>query len=174
MLIPSHIVVTELVARSLHLSGTNYLLAHFFGWGIDIDHIFTQFRYFWEDIKIGIRRSKRRQLLAKFLPHKWLYFLDRFNKKRSKITEPRSWFQEPMGILLILVLSVIIRNYIPVLFVFIHLLMDYVMRFTKYPFSPITKRIKFKGWIPTNTYAEYIISGFAMAILIVWRLVTGF
>ncbi|MFA5070649.1 MAG: hypothetical protein WC528_05215 [Patescibacteria group bacterium] len=174
MLIPSHIVASEILARALNLSGTNYLLAHLFGWGIDIDHIFTQFRYFWEDVKASIRRNKRRQLLGKFLPHKWILFLDRFNKKRSEITEPRSWIQEPMGIILILILSILIRNYIPVLFLFIHFLMDSIMRFTKYPFSPITKRLKFKGWIPTNTSAEYIISGFLLAGLIIWRLIMDF
>jgi len=174
MLIPSHIAVTEILCRVLNLSGTNYLLAHLFGWGVDIDHIFTQFRHFVQEIKEGIKKSKRRQILEKFFPHRWILFLDRFVKRRSEVAEPRSWIQEPMGIILILVLSVIIRNYVPVLFLFIHFLMDSIMRFTKYPFSPITKRLKFKGWIPTNSSAEYIIGGFLLAILIIWRLVTGF
>lgn len=174
MMAPSHIAATEILARALNLSGTNYLLAHFFGWGIDIDHIVTQFRFFIEEIRISYKSWKRRHWLKKYLPHRLVLFLDRFNKKRSELAEPRSWIQEPMGIILILVLSVIIRNYIPVLFLFVHFLMDSLMRFNKYPFSPITKRLKFKGWIPTNTSTEYIISGFILIILIVWRLVTGF
>ncbi|MFH1367435.1 MAG: hypothetical protein ABIH38_05670 [Patescibacteria group bacterium] len=174
MLIPSHIAVTEIIARALNLGGTNYLLAHLFGWGIDIDHIVTQFRHFIVELKLSYKRWKRRQWLEKFLPHRILIFLDRFNKQRSAVTEPRSWIQEPMGIILILVLSILIRNYIPVLFLFIHFLMDSIMSFTKYPFSPITKRLKYKGWIPTNTYIEYILSSFVLIILIIWRLMTRF
>lgn len=174
MLIPSHIAATEILARGLNLSGTNYFLAHLFGWGIDIDHVVTQFRYFVEELKISYKRWKKRHILEKFLPHRLVIFLDRFNKKRSELAEPRSWIQEPMGIFLILILSVIINNYIPVVFLFIHFLMDAVMRFNKYPLSPFTKRLKFQGWLPNTTYAEYLISGVMLIGLIVWRLMTGF
>ena len=174
MLIPSHIAVTEILARNLNLNGKNYLLAHFFGWGIDIDHVVTQFRHFVEELKLSYKRWRRRQWLEKFLPHKVIIFLDRFNKQRSAIAEPRSWIQEPMGIFLILVLSIIIHNYIPVLFLFIHFLMDAVMRFNKYPLAPFTRKLKFRGWIPNTTYIEYLISGLALIGLIFWRLMTGF
>lgn len=171
---PSHIIATELVCRALGLSGTNYLLAHFFGWGVDVDHIINQFSLFIEEVKSAYINWKKRHFLKKFIPYRILVFIDRFSKKADIVGETRSWIQEPTGILFVLVLSIIIKNYIPVLFLFIHFLMDSLMRFNKYPLAPFTKKLKFKGWIPTNTYAEYIIGGFVMAILIIWRLVAGF
>jgi len=174
MLIPSHIAATEILCRLLKIKGTDYFLAHLFGWGIDIDHIVTQFKYFVEELKRSYRRWKRRRSLEKFLPHRLVIFLDKFNKKRSAVAEPRSWIQEPMGIVLILLLSIIINNYVPVLFLFVHFLMDAVMRFNKYPLAPFTKKLRFKGWLPNTTYAEYIISSFVLFALIIWRLVTGF
>ncbi|MDZ7798526.1 MAG: hypothetical protein U5L76_02815 [Patescibacteria group bacterium] len=171
MLITSHIAVTEILCRILKLSGSDYLLAHLFGWGIDIDHIVTQLKYFIEDIKLSYHHWKKRHWLEKFLPHRLVIFLDKFNKKRSAISEPRSWIQEPTGILLILGLSLIINNYIPVLFLFIHFLMDAVMRFNKYPLAPFTKKLKFKGWLPNTSYTEYMISSLILAFLIIWRLI---
>jgi len=171
MLVTTHIAATEILCRFLKLSGSDYLLAHLFGWGIDIDHIITQFKFFIEDLKISYKHWKRRHWLEKLLPHRLVIFLDRFNKKRSAISEPRSWIQEPSGIILILALSLIINNYVPVLFLFIHFLMDLIMSGHKYPLAPFSRKLKFKGFIPMCSYAEYIIGGTILAFLIIWRLV---
>lgn len=174
MIITSHIAVTELVARAFGLSGTDYLLAHFFGWGIDIDHLVTQFRHFVQEVKEAYQRWKRRKWLEKWLPYRLVIFLDRFNKKRSAITEPRSFIQEPMGVVLIFMLSAIINNFVPVVFLFIHFLMDAVMKFNKYPLAPLTKRLRFKGPVPDNTVLEYFFSSLLLIVCIVWRLLSGF
>ncbi len=174
MLIPSHIVATELLARALNLNGTNYLLAHLFGWGIDFDHVVTQFKYFVEELKASYKRWKKRHIIKKFLPHRLIIFLDRFNKERSAISEPRSWIQDPVGILFILILSIVINNYIPIVFLFVHFLMDLIMSGHKYPLAPFSNKLKFKGWLPMCTRVEYIIGGVFSFFLIIWRMITGF
>ena len=174
MLATTHIAFTEILARLLGLHGSTYFLAHLFGWGVDIDHLLFHLKDFRKNFSDYLNRKKHTRFWRKYMPHSIIIFLDRHIKQLSSYKVPRSFIQEPFGIALTLVLSVFIRNYVPVVFLFMHFLLDSIMKFNKYPLAPFTKRLKYSGFFKTNTQKEYILSGFLLLILIIWRMFTGF
>ncbi len=119
MTIVSHTLLTTIGVQVLNLHGWEIVLAFLFGVVIDIDHIFKVPAY-----------CKKHKFKIK----------DIFKKKipREKQYHWRTFLQEPISLLWIIPLSIIINSIIPIVFFLGHVLLDYLINYRKFPFSPLS------------------------------------
>jgi flagellar biosynthesis protein FlhB len=148
----SHYAVTEIVSRSLGLSGWQLILAYIFGVLVDLDHFLIK----------GVRQN---------LGH---IFKSGFNKTFPRGFYNKTFIQEPIFIIILWIFGIFIHNFIPAIFLSIHWLMDSLCRFEKRPLAPFSKKLSFRGFLEFNTRIEYIISVIVALTLLIWRLITGF
>ena len=141
MIISSHFLVTFYLSKIMGLSGIDLILAFLFGVFIDIDHFFTIMR---------ITKNPKKIIKILF-----------YNPDKLRLRTP---IQEPVSLILILPFSLVIRNYIPLLFWSIHILMDYLCTYEKRPFYPISKYTVKIGLIKNGTKTEWIISTLLLII----------
>ncbi len=118
MTIVTHILVTTVGVQALHLTGKERVLAYVFGCAVDIDHV-VKLPYY---IKAVGLKEKR-------LGYYW-----------------RSSLQEPVALLWVIPLSILLGTWVPVLFMTVHMAMDYSVRFEKMPFFPYSWWIT-RGWL---------------------------
>jgi hypothetical protein len=113
----THVLVTALGVQALGLHGSDAALAYAFGVGVDIDHAFKAPFY------LGAVGWKRR------LGYYW-----------------RSSLQEPVALLWVAPLSWLLGTIVPVLFLAVHIVMDYSVSFEKMPFYPYSSWVT-RGWL---------------------------
>ncbi len=107
MTIVTHILATTLGVQAMGLHGTDAVLAYTFGAAVDVDHIVKAPFY----------------LRAVGLANKRGYYW-------------RSSLQEPVALLWVVPLAFALGTIVPVLFLAIHIAMDYSVRYEKMPFYP--------------------------------------
>ncbi len=117
MTIVTHILVTTVGVQALHLTGKERILAYVFGCAVDIDHVI-----------------------------KAPYYLKAIGLKDKRGYYWRSSLQEPVALLWVIPLSILLQTYVPVLFLTIHMAMDYSVRYEKMPFFPYSWWIT-RGWL---------------------------
>ena len=113
----THGVVTTLGVQALGLHGSDAALAYAFGMGVDIDHAFKAPFY----LKAVGWKSR--------LGYYW-----------------RSSLQEPVALLWVAPLSWLLGTIVPVLFLTVHIAMDYSVSFEKMPFFPYSSWVT-RGWL---------------------------
>lgn len=144
MTIITHILATTAVVQAMGLTGREAVLAYAFGVAVDVDHVV-----------------------------KAPYYLKAIGLKDKRGYYWRSSLQEPVAFLWVIPLAIALGTVVPVLFLAIHLAMDYSVRYEKmplYPYSPWVTR----GWltgIPDRT-KEIVV--FAVCLLLnvglwLWR-----
>ena len=128
MKIFTHGVVTTLGVQALGLHGSDAALAYAFGMGVDIDHAFKAPFY----LKTVGWKSR--------LGYYW-----------------RSSLQEPVALLWVAPLSWLLGTIVPVLFLTVHIAMDYSVSFEKMPFFPYSNWVT-RGWLLqfTDTSKEIV------------------
>ena len=114
----THILVTTVGVKALQLHGGDVALAYAFGVAIDIDHV-LKLPYYLK--AVGLEEKQ--------LGYYW-----------------RSSLQEPVGFFWIVPLCFFLGTYIPALFYFLHLCLDYSVRFEKMPLYPYSKWVA-RGWL---------------------------
>ena len=147
MLITSHLVVTLSLGAALSLGKPELFVALISGVGIDLDHILVNKKWI-QDIKDIIK-----------------------GKQPTRGINQHSWLQEVLvgGIVATLVGIIIsniwieIRWWILPLFLFIHILMDAIMKFNHWPFVPFSK-YKYSGWLTSGTKIELVLSTIGLLI----------
>ena len=117
MKIFTHGLVTTLGVQALGLHGSDAALAYAFGIGVDIDHAFKAPFY----LKAVGWKSR--------LGYYW-----------------RSSLQEPVALLWVAPLSWLLGTIVPVLFLTVHIAMDYSVSFEKMPFFPYSNWVT-RGWL---------------------------
>ena len=117
MKIFTHGLVTTLGVQALGLHGSDTALAYAFGIGVDIDHAFKAPFY----LKAVGWKSR--------LGYYW-----------------RSSLQEPVALLWVAPLSWLLGTIVPVLFLTVHIAMDYSVSFEKMPFFPYSNWVT-RGWL---------------------------
>ena len=118
MTIVTHILVTTVGVQALHLTGKERILAYVFGCCVDVDHIIKAPYYL---KAVGLKEKR--------LGYYW-----------------RSSLQEPVALLWVIPLSILLGTWVPVLFMSVHMAMDYSVRFEKMPFYPYSWWIT-RGWL---------------------------
>lgn len=118
MTIFTHILVTTIGVKALHLHGAEIPLAYAFGVAIDIDHV-IKLPYYLK--AVGLKEKK--------MGYYW-----------------RSSLQEPVGLFWIIPLCFFIGSWVPALFYGMHLCLDYSVRFEKMPLYPYSKWVT-RGWL---------------------------
>jgi len=113
----THVLVTALGVQALGLHGSDAALAYAFGVGVDIDHAFKAPCYL---RAVGWKRR---------LGYYW-----------------RSSLQEPVALLWVIPLAVLLGTLVPVIFLAIHMAMDYSVRYEKMPFYPYSTWVT-RGWL---------------------------
>lgn len=113
----THVLVTALGVRVLGLHGSEAALAYAFGVGVDVDHAFKAPFYL---RAVGWKRQ---------LGYYW-----------------RSSLQEPVALLWVAPLSWLLGTIVPVLFLAVHIAMDYSVSFEKMPFFPYSNWVT-RGWL---------------------------
>lgn len=139
MTIFTHILVTTVGVKLLHLHGAEIPLAYAFGVAIDIDHV-IKLPYYLK--AVGLKEKQ--------LGYYW-----------------RSSLQEPVGFFWIIPLCFLLGTYVPALFYFMHLCLDYSVRFEKMPLYPYSKWVA-RGWlinVPDKT-KEICVFASALCLLI--------
>ena len=117
MTIVTHILATTLGVQVGRLHGGDVALAFAFGVAVDADHALKAPYY--------IRSGG----FEKRLGYYW-----------------RSSLQEPVALLWVVPLSIALHTAVPVVFLLIHMAMDYSVRYEKMPFYPYSRWIT-RGWL---------------------------
>jgi len=117
--IVTHILATTLGVQVGRLHGGDVALAFAFGVAVDADHALKAPYY--------IRSGG----FEKRLGYYW-----------------RSSLQEPVALLWVVPLSIALHTAVPVVFLLIHMAMDYSVRYEKMPFYPYSRWIT-RGWLPS-------------------------
>tara|TARA_Y100000310_G_scaffold344866_1_gene460116 strand:- start:7918 stop:8319 length:402 start_codon:yes stop_codon:yes gene_type:complete len=120
------------LGKFLELSSGEWVLAFIFGVLVDIDHF----------LKIPI-------------------FIKLKNYKTIRHLNWRTPLQEPISFLWVVPLSIFINSYVPVVFLALHLLLDYMISFGKKPFFPLSK-FKFKN---TKKHSRDFISQVVVSVI---------
>lgn len=149
MLITTHIAATLILGKYLNLSGLGWLMAFLGGVAIDIDHVLLNFKY---------------------LPNFKLFF-----KKASDTSgqvNQHWWTQEPIfgavvgaviGVLCSIIMAV--QWWLFLLFQFLHISLDSLMKFEHQPLIPFSRK-KYFGPLASGTKIELIISLVALGVMI--------
>lgn len=117
MNIISHALLTAAGVSILSLDTNNMILAYVFGVGIDLDHLIKIVPYIREN---GLARKRH---------YHW-----------------RTSLQEPVSLLWVVLLSIYLSSFVPVVFFLGHVILDYLMSYEKLPFYPFSN-LKTRGII---------------------------
>lgn len=117
MTIFTHILATTLGVQLGGLHGGDVALAYAFGVGVDADHAVKAPYYL------------RSGGFQKRLGYYW-----------------RSSLQEPVALLWVIPLAIALRTLVPVVFLTMHIAMDYSVRYEKMPFYPYSTWVT-RGWL---------------------------
>ncbi len=117
MTIFTHILATTLGVQVGHLHGGDVALAYAFGVAVDADHAVKAPYYL------------RSGGLERRIGYYW-----------------RSSLQEPVAFLWVVPLAVALRTLVPLVFLAIHIAMDYSVRYEKMPFYPYSTWVT-RGWL---------------------------
>lgn len=142
----SHLFITILLAKYMNLKSIDLAMAFFFGVLIDLDHLYTV--------------NKNSSILKNFRGFIKTFFT---NPKKLML---RTFLQEPISIAWVILFSILIKNPVPVIFFSIHVGMDYLCKFEKRPFWPLSKITFKKGLIKSGTKEEWILSLLAIFFVI--------
>lgn len=137
MLLPTHFIITSIIATAMQLKGTELLLAFLFGVLIDFDHLasFSRLKYYF---------SAETKKIA------W---------KMNAYKKTHTIIHEPVFILAVWIFSYLARNYIPIIFWSLHVFLDHVViRCERQPFVPFPPQKITYGIIPSGTKEEWLIS----------------
>ncbi|MFH1399697.1 MAG: hypothetical protein ABIG95_06330 [Candidatus Woesearchaeota archaeon] len=133
-----HLIVTLITATILKLNLFNFWLALGFGLLVDLDHVVPYIKTYLKEKKIDQRGY------------------------------PKRWYtQEPIFFVILIPLSVILGTAVPVLFYGLHLLLDYIMDYEKYPLFP-NKKLKVYGFVKTFGWAYWLITLFSLVAAIIF------
>lgn len=119
MLLPTHFIITSIIATAMQLKGTELLLAFLFGVLIDFDHLasFSRLKYYF---------SAETKKIA------W---------KMNAYKKTHTIIHEPVFILAVWIFSYLARSYIPIIFWSLHVFLDHVViRCEMQPFVPFSKK----------------------------------
>ena len=117
MTIFTHILATTLGVQLGRLHGGEVALAYAFGVAVDADHAVKAPYYL------------RSGGLKKRIGYYW-----------------RSSLQEPVAFLWVIPLSIALKTVVPVVFLALHIAMDYSVRYEKMPFYPYSRWVT-RGWL---------------------------
>ncbi len=117
MTIVTHILATTLGVQVGRLHGGEAVLAYAFGVGVDADHALKAPFYL------------RTGGFQKRIGYYW-----------------RSSLQEPVAFLWVVPLAIALRSWVPVIFLAIHVAMDYSVRYEKMPLYPYSAWVT-RGWL---------------------------
>lgn len=147
MTVMSHILATYFLGKLLKLKNKkDWFLAFLFGVGIDFldtPHLLASFKVF-------------------FLGQAWFgiggqYYL-------------RSFIQEPVSLIWVIIIGLLLKSSIPAIFFSLHVAMDYICLYEKRPFWPFFIYSTRWGLIPSGTFLEFIISlGLLLILLYIKR-----
>lgn len=144
MLLPTHLAITTIIAKGMNVSGINLWLAYIFGVGIDIDHLF-----------VGFNRLKDKKF--------W---------KSDSTKCDHTWLHEPVGLLMVAIFSLLIKNWIPLIFYSIHFFIDQIiLRAKNKPFLPFSKKEYTYGIIPSGSKIEWILAPFLLIGTIIYMII---
>lgn len=139
MSILPHILITTAGAHALGLEGNDLVLAYVFGVMLDLDHL----------VKIPLYGRKFRNKEYKISEGK-PRFIQKVEMKEHKyevlglgIKRYYTWrtpLQEPVALLWVIPLSFYLGSAIPVVFFLLHLFLDYLADYPKFPFFPFSAR----------------------------------
>jgi hypothetical protein len=115
--IVTHILATTLGVQIGGLHGGDAVLAYAFGVGVDADHALKAPFY----LRTGGFKKR--------IGYYW-----------------RSSLQEPVAFLWVIPLAVALRTVVPVVFLAVHIAMDYSVRYEKMPFYPYSTWVT-RGWL---------------------------
>jgi len=115
--IVTHVLATTLGVQVGRLHGGDVALAYAFGVAVDADHALKAPFY--------VRSGG----FEKRLGYYW-----------------RSSLQEPVALLWVVPLAIALGTWVPVVFLLIHMAMDYSVRYEKMPFYPYSRWIT-RGWL---------------------------
>ena len=139
MTIITHILVTTVGVKALHLTGRERILAYVFGCAVDVDHII-----------------------------KAPYYLKAIGLKDKRGYYWRSSLQEPVALLWVIPLCILLGTWVPALFMTLHMALDYSVRFEKMPFFPYSWWIT-RGWLTNVSDRAKEIAVFVTALALnVW------
>jgi hypothetical protein len=113
----THILATTLGVQVGHLHGGEVALAYAFGVAVDADHAV-----------------------------KAPYYLRAVGLKNKRGYYWRSSLQEPVAMLWVIPLAIALGSLVPVVFLAIHIAMDYSVRYEKMPFYPYSRWVT-RGWL---------------------------
>jgi len=142
MLMFSHLAINLILIKILNLAGSDIILALIFGNLVDLDHLFH----------------------LKLILKDWRYL---YNDKKML----RTFIQEPISLIWILPLCLLLRNFIPLIFWSVHVLMDYLVVIKKKPFWPISNTVVKTGVIPSGSRIEWMISSSTFFLVVVYYLI---
>tara|TARA_Y100000310_G_scaffold337076_1_gene423202 strand:- start:85 stop:504 length:420 start_codon:yes stop_codon:yes gene_type:complete len=128
----THILSVLVLGKYLDLSFYEFVLAFIFGVLVDIDHL----------LKIPI-------------------FIKLKNFRTIRHLNWRTPLQEPISYLWVVPLSIFIGSYVPVVFLSLHLVLDYMTSFQKKPFFPFSN-FKIKN---TKRYTRDIVSQVVVSLI---------
>ena len=134
----THVLVTTVGVKLLHLSGGDVALAYGFGCAVDIDHLIKAPFYY---RAIGLKDKRG---------YYW-----------------RSSLQEPVALLWIIPLCLFLGTWVPAIFFAGHLFLDYSVRYEKMPFYPYSKWVT-RGWLtgPSDKLKEACVFTLALCLTV--------
>ncbi len=139
MTIFTHILATTLGVKLGGLHGRDIALAYAFGVAVDVDHAV-----------------------------KAPYYLRAIGLKNKRGYYWRSSLQEPVAFLWVIPLAVALGTVVPVVFLAIHIAMDYSVRYEKMPFYPYSRRVS-RGWLVS--IPDRVKEGVLVAVLLILNVV---
>ena len=132
-----HLFYTLIFARMLNLGRLDFFLAVGFGALVDLDHVVPYVKTYLKEKKINQRGYDSR------------------------------WYtQEPIFFIVVIPISVVYRTWVPIIFFSLHLLLDYMMDYKKYPLYP-NKKIVVRGFIKSYGILYWIITAVSV-LLFIW------
>ena len=139
MSILPHILITTAGAHALGLEGNDLILAYVFGVALDLDHLIKipLYRKKFKNKDYGVTEGKPRFIKkVEMKEHKYEVLgmgIKRYYTWRTPL-------QEPIALLWLIPLSFYLGSAIPVVFFLLHLLLDYLADYPKFPLFPFSAR----------------------------------
>lgn len=150
MIFISHILATLILIKFFSVTNPNIIfLTWVFGLGIDFDEPIVALQKYFElkDFK-------------KF--GKWL---------KRKGSSKRNWFDESGGLVVSLLISNIVKNYVPFLANLAHCIMDWSCDYETRPLAPFYNKLRIRGPIKSSfrsSEEKILIVVLAIILIIVW------
>jgi hypothetical protein len=141
MVLTTHIAVTTLAAKCLHLDGHELAIAYMFGVLVDLDHFYG---------------------VPKMVKERELSFKNTNFQHRLPIAHSVTFLP------IVVIACVELHNLIPLIFWLLHVGLDAMQRSPMSLLWPVSSRSFEKGVIPLETRYEWILSGALLVFSMVW------